>query len=141
MVEVAVLFLGIFVTMIPALALLSRHRHDLGVSEPWQFFWLTGLLSSVLDNAPTYLAMASLASGDESLAVLAQQRPEVLRAISAGAVFMGALTYVGNGPNFMVKSMAEEMGYPMPTFFGYLLYAGAILLPVFGLATWLFFRF
>ncbi len=138
-VEVAILFAGIFVTMVPALALLSRHSDDLGVSEPWHYFWLTGILSSWLDNAPTYLAFTALAAGDQPLASLSLNQPLVLQAISAGAVFMGANTYIGNGPNFMVKSMAEGMGYAMPSFFGYLVYSTLILLPVFALATWLFF--
>lgn len=138
-VEVAVLFAGIFVTMVPALALLTQHRNELGIREPLQYFWLTGILSSMLDNAPTYLTFATLAAGGPDLAGLAQQQPLILQAISAGAVFMGALTYIGNGPNFMVKSMAESMGYPMPSFFGYILYAAVILLPVFALASWLYF--
>ncbi|MBI2804026.1 MAG: sodium:proton antiporter [Planctomycetes bacterium] len=138
-IEVAVLFAGIFATMIPALALLMHHRGDFGISEPWQFFWLTGALSSWLDNAPTYVAFATLAAGSKHYAELSLQKPHLLQAISAGAVFMGAMTYIGNGPNFMVKSLAEHMGYRMPSFFGYLLYSTLILLPVFGLATLLFF--
>jgi Na+/H+ antiporter NhaD/arsenite permease-like protein len=137
-VEVAVLFVGIFATMIPALALLTHHRNDLGVTEPWQFFWFTGLLSSMLDNAPTYLAFGAIASGPGGLAGLAVEKPLILQAISAGAVFMGAYTYIGNGPNFMVKSMAEDMGYAMPSFFGYMLYSLLILTPVFVVVTWLF---
>jgi Na+/H+ antiporter NhaD/arsenite permease-like protein len=139
MIEVAVLFVGIFVTMIPALALLSHHRDHLNITQPWQYFWLTGILSALLDNAPTYMTIASLAAGGQNLTTLAHEQPLILQAISAGAVFMGALTYIGNGPNFMVKSMAESMGYSMPSFFGYLLHGCAILLPVFVLATWLFF--
>jgi Na+/H+ antiporter NhaD/arsenite permease-like protein len=138
-IEITVLFAGIFVTMVPALALLTQHSTDLGLTHAWQYFWLTGMLSSVLDNAPTYLSLASLAAGGRDLAALAQQDAIVLQAISAGAVFMGAMTYIANGPNFMVKSMAEEMGYPMPTFFGYLLYSGPVLLPIFAITTWLFF--
>jgi len=138
-VEVAVLFVGIFATMIPALALLSQHRNDLGVTEPWQFFWFTGGLSSVLDNAPTYLAFCAIAAGESGLRGLPLEKPLILQAISAGAVFMGANTYIGNGPNFMVKSMAESMGYRMPSFFGYMVYSLLILTPVFVLATWLFF--
>jgi Na+/H+ antiporter NhaD/arsenite permease-like protein len=138
-IEVAVLFIGIFVTMVPALAVLTAHRDELGLHEPWQFFWLTGVLSAWLDNAPTYLTIATLAAGGSNLSDLSLQNPQILQAISAGAVFMGALTYIGNGPNFMVKSMAENMGYPMPTFFGYLLYSGLILMPIFALATWFFY--
>ena len=139
MIEVAVLFVGIFITMIPALALLTQHRDQLGLDQPWEYFWLTGLLSGLLDNAPTYMTFATLAAGGPDFAALAHAQPRLLQAISAGAVFMGALTYIGNGPNFMVKSIAERMGYPMPSFFGYLAYSSAILLPIFALATWLFF--
>jgi Na+/H+ antiporter NhaD/arsenite permease-like protein len=144
--EVAILFAGIFVTMVPALQLLASHGQELGLSEPWQFFWLTGLLSAFLDNAPTYLTFAITAAGSTDLTVLVENRvpgldgPHVLRAISCGAVFLGALTYIGNGPNFMVKAIADEAGFRMPSFFGYLAYSALILLPVFGLVTLLFFR-
>ncbi len=138
--EVAVLFAGIFVTMIPALQILGARGAALGVTQPWQFFWLTGVLSSLLDNAPTYLTFSSLASGEHDLAWLAMNQPHILKAISCGAVFMGALTYIGNGPNFMIKAIAKEAGYPMPSFFGYLAYASAVLLPIFGLATVIFFQ-
>jgi Na+/H+ antiporter NhaD/arsenite permease-like protein len=138
-IEVAVLFVGIFVTMVPALALLTDHRDSLGIREPWHYFWLTGLLSACLDNAPTYMTFAALAAGGQNLTALSQEQPLLLQAISAGAVFMGALSYIGNGPNFMVKSMAENMGYRMPSFFGFLLYASVILMPIFALTTWIFF--
>jgi Na+/H+ antiporter NhaD/arsenite permease-like protein len=137
--EVAVLFVGVFVTMVPALALLETHGPRFGLSGPWQFFWLTGGLSMFLDNAPTYLSFATLAAGDDNLAALAAAKPLLLKAISCGAVFMGANTYIGNGPNFMVKAIAEEMRYKMPTFFGYKAYAAAILLPLFAIVTWVFF--
>ena len=101
---------------------------------------MTGLLSSVLDNAPTYLTIATLAADGQPLAWLPSNKPDILAAISCGAVFMGANTYIGNGPNFMVKAIAEESGYAMPSFFGYLAYSGAVLLPVFAAVTWLFFR-
>lgn len=143
MAEVAVLFAGIFVTMVPALALLQERGAGLGVTEAWQFFWLTGVLSSLLDNAPTYLTMAQLAvavNGCGSIAALADCAPGLLAAVSCGAVFMGANSYIGNGPNFMVKAIAEEAGYPMPSFGRYMLIAGAVLLPVFGLVTAVFFR-
>jgi Na+/H+ antiporter NhaD/arsenite permease-like protein len=140
MIEVAVLFVGIFITMVPALALLTEHRDRLGIDQPWQFFWLTGVLSGLLDNAPTYMTFATVAAGGSDFATLSVEKKLVLQAISAGAVFMGALTYIGNGPNFMVKSIAERMDYPMPSFFGYLGYSGAILLPVLALSSWLFFR-
>jgi Na+/H+ antiporter NhaD/arsenite permease-like protein len=141
-VEVAVLFLGIFVTMVPALALLSVHGPALGVTQPWQYFWLTGGLSSFLDNAPTYLTFATLAAGEapEGIASLATTSPRILAAISCGAVFMGANTYVGNGPNFMVKAIADAHGYRTPSFFGYMVYSGLILVPLFAAMTPLFFR-
>ena len=111
----------------------------------WQFFWLTGLLSAVLDNAPTYLTFATMAARSGDFALLVGDRvpnldgPLVLQAISCGAVFMGAMTYIGNGPNFMVKAIADEQGLNAPSFFGYLGYACLILLPVFGVVTLLFF--
>ena len=139
MIEVAVLFFGIFLTMIPALELLRTRGGELGVHDPWQFFWATGALSSFLDNAPTYLVFLALA---QSLA-LAHEVVGVphatLAAISVGAVFMGANTYIGNAPNFMVKAIAEATRVRMPSFFGYMLFSGGILLPVFALVTWLFF--
>jgi Na+/H+ antiporter NhaD/arsenite permease-like protein len=145
LVEVAILFAGIFVTMVPALALLSLHGKDLGVSQPWEYFWLTGLLSSCLDNAPTYLTFATMAAGSTDFLPLVEGRvagldgPRVLAAISCGAVFMGALTYIGNGPNFMVKAIAHEAGFQTPSFFGYLAWSSVILLPVFVLITFVFF--
>jgi Na+/H+ antiporter NhaD/arsenite permease-like protein len=139
-VEVAVLFIGIFVTMAPALALLKEHGAKLGVTEPWQFFWLTGGLSAFLDNAPTYVTFATLAAEGDNFAELAEKKPLILAAISCGAVFMGACSYIGNGPNFMVKAIAEEAGYPMPSFFGYMLrYTLPVLAPVFAVVTWVFF--
>jgi Na+/H+ antiporter NhaD/arsenite permease-like protein len=158
-VEVAVLFAGIFVTMTPALLILNAwgqgQRDVLGMDftmrAPWQFFWGTGLLSSFLDNAPTYLTFASTASGIEGIplqgrylgTLLAEgsgEGAQLLVAISCGAVFMGANTYIGNGPNFMVKAIAEESGVKMPSFFGYMAYSGLILVPLFGIVTLLFFR-
>jgi Na+/H+ antiporter NhaD/arsenite permease-like protein len=143
-VEVAVLFSGIFVTMVPALALLEVHGGELGLTQPWQFFLVTGALSSVLDNAPTYLTFLSTAMGLDltgfagALVTLnagteaAASIPDVfLAAISLGAVFMGANTYIGNGPNFMVKAIAEENGYAMPSFFGYALRAVLTLAPIY----------
>jgi Na+/H+ antiporter NhaD/arsenite permease-like protein len=139
-IEVAVLFAGIFVAMVPALELLRAHGSQFGVTHPWHYFWLTGGLSAWLDNAPTYLAFATMAAGDNSVGWLAQHQPDLLRAISCGAVFMGALTYIGNGPNFMVKALADDAGYRTPSFVGYLGYSCAVLLPVFALITLLFFR-
>jgi Na+/H+ antiporter NhaD/arsenite permease-like protein len=130
-VEVAVLFAGIFVTMVPALAILEARGAELGLSAPWHFFLVSGALSSVLDNAPTYLTFLTAAQGmhlgDQVVGV-----PEVfLSAISVGSVFMGANTYIGNGPNFMVKAIADEAGYQTPSFFGYAGRAILTLTPVY----------
>lgn len=145
--EVAAVFVGIFVTMIPALEILRMRSAGLGIHEPWQYFWMSGLLSSFLDNAPTYLTFTSMAlglvgSGSEHLGVLLQSDLGVslLRAVSVGSVFMGANSYIGNGPNFMVKSIAEDHRIKMPSFGGYLLYSGAVLIPIFVLITLIFFR-
>lgn len=140
MAEVAILFIGIFAAMTPALAILERRGPGLGLTEPWQYFWLTGGLSSFLDNAPTYLTFATLANGGENLGELSRRAPAILQAISCAAVFMGANTYIGNGPNFMVKAIAEQSGYKMPSFFGYMLYSGLILMPLFAVVSWIFFR-
>jgi Na+/H+ antiporter NhaD/arsenite permease-like protein len=140
MIEVAVLFFGIFLTMIPALELLRVRGGELGVREPWQFFWAAGSLSSFLDNAPTYLAFLALGQGLHLTNEVAGVTHVVLAAISVGSVAMGANSYIGNAPNFMVKSIAEEAKIPMPSFFGYMLYSGAILLPLFAIVTLLFFR-
>jgi Na+/H+ antiporter NhaD/arsenite permease-like protein len=158
-VEVAVLFAGIFVTMAPALLILNswgQHSRDVvglsfGMTEPWQYFWATGMLSSFLDNAPTYLTFAATAAGSEGVSVdgarylgefLAKgdAAAMLLTAISCGAVFMGANTYIGNGPNFMVKAIAEENGVKMPSFFGYMAYSIGVLIPIFGVVTLVFFR-
>ncbi len=157
-IEVAVLFVGIFMTMAPALLILNAWGHGqrdmlgmpLGLSKPWHFFWATGLLSSVLDNAPTYLTIASTACGLNQIPLNGRYLAELLKhgagaerlliAISCGAVFMGANTYIGNGPNFMVKAIAEENGVSMPSFFGYMVYSGAVLIPLFLFTTLLFFR-
>jgi Na+/H+ antiporter NhaD/arsenite permease-like protein len=147
--EVAKLFAGLFLTIIPAIAIL-RAGHD-GALAPLldaltrsdgapangMYFWLTGLLSSVLDNAPTYLMFFNLAGGDAQQ--LMGPLAGTLAAISAGAVFMGANTYIGNAPNFMVKSICEERGIKMPSFFGFLVWSAAILGPLYILETWLFF--
>ena len=138
-VEVAVLFFGIFLTMIPALELLRARGHELGVRQPWQFFWATGALSSFLDNAPTYLAFLALGQSLGLPADVVGVPWTILAAISVGAVAMGANTYVGNAPNFMVRSIAEESGIKMPSFFGYMLYSGVVLLPLFAAVTFLFF--
>lgn len=134
--EVAILFAGIFACMIPCLLLLERHGAQLGVHTPGQFFWATGTLSSFLDNAPTYLTFFSLAKGlevDPSATYVANTgvAEHILEAISLGAVFMGANTYIGNGPNFMVKAIAEEWKIKMPSFFGYMAWSICILIPLF----------
>jgi Na+/H+ antiporter NhaD/arsenite permease-like protein len=139
MVEVAVLFFGIFLTMIPALELLRLRGGELGVREPWQFFWATGALSSFLDNAPTYLAFLALGQGLNLADEVVGVTHAVLTGISVGAVSMGANTYIGNAPNFMVKSIAEEAGVKMPSFFGYMAYSAGILIPMFIAVTLLFF--
>ena len=145
MVEVAVLFAGIFASMIPALSLLNMHGERLALTAPWQFFWATGLLSSFLDNAPTYLALSATAAAAlhadvHNLATLiaTPRGANILHAISLGAVLMGANTYIGNGPNLMVRAIAEEHGIKMPNFFGYMGWSGAVLIPLFCIMTWLF---
>ena len=150
--EVAAVFAGVFVTMIPALKVMEARGGELGLTRPWQFFWASGLLSSVLDNAPTYLTFSSLAVGvlngggagltadDLGGLVRHPQGAPYLAAISCGAVFMGANTYIGNGPNFMVKAMAGRRGVAMPSFFGYVLWSMAVLLPLFLAVTFVFFR-
>ncbi len=138
-VEVAVLFLGIFLAMIPALAILQARGGELGIRVPWQFFWTTGALSSFLDNAPTYLTFLSLAQGLGLQAEVVGVPHAHLLAISAGAVFMGANKYIGNGPNFMVKAIADRTTIRAPSFFGYMAYALAILIPTFVLVTAVFF--
>jgi Na+/H+ antiporter NhaD/arsenite permease-like protein len=143
--EVAILFAGIFVTIVPALEILGARGRELGITQPWQYYWITGSLSAFLDNAPTYMTFATMAAGSSEFSRLVADQvpglngPLVLAAISCGAVFMGAMTYIGNGPNFMVKAMADAAGYRTPSFFGYLVYSCLILLPVFGLVTWVFF--
>jgi Na+/H+ antiporter NhaD/arsenite permease-like protein len=154
-IEVAVLFIGIFITMGPALDILnawgSGQRPDLGtmpVKDVWHYFWASGMLSSFLDNAPTYLTFGSLACGEfgvpgDDLGHLLTKGPEAVRilmAISCGSVFMGANTYIGNGPNFMVKAIADENGVKMPSFFGYMAYSVGILIPIFIVVTLAFFR-
>lgn len=142
--EVAILFAGIFATIIPAIAILQTRGGELGVTTPAQFFWATGILSSFLDNAPTYLVFLSLAGGlGSEIGVwtdLGTVAPSILLAISAGSVFMGANTYIGNAPNFMVRSIAEESRIKMPSFFAYMAWSIAILIPLFIIITLLFFR-
>jgi Na+/H+ antiporter NhaD/arsenite permease-like protein len=154
-VEVAVLFAGIFAAMIPALEILAARGSELHLTQPWQFYWASGLLSSFLDNAPTYLTFGSAAQGflhippeegfkalmsDEIVAAIGRSPAEFLAAVSCGSVMMGANSYIGNAPNFMVKAIAEENDVKMPSFFGYMAYSGAVLFPVFILVTYIFFR-
>src|SRR5881396_3143610 len=146
-VEVAALFLGIFVTMVPALEILNARAASFDLKAPWHFFWMSGALSSVLDNAPTYLTFTALASGlvgasVENLGSMLRSGlgETLLAAVSCGSVFMGANTYIGNGPNFMVKSIAEAQGIKMPSFAGYMVYSGLILIPLFVIVTFVFFR-
>ena len=146
-VEVGALFLGIFITMVPALEILNARAAAFDLKAPWHFFWMSGALSSVLDNAPTYLTFTAMASGlvggsAESLRPLFESElgQTLLAAVSCGSVFMGANTYIGNGPNFMVKSIAERQGIKMPSFGGYMVYSGFILIPLFILVTFVFFR-
>ncbi len=125
--------------MLPALELLRLRGGELGVREPWQFFWAAGSLSSFLDNAPTYLVFLALAQGLRQADDVVGVSHAVLAGISVGAVAMGANTYIGNAPNFMVKSIAEGARVRMPSFFGYMLYSGGVLVPLFVVVTWLFF--
>jgi Na+/H+ antiporter NhaD/arsenite permease-like protein len=148
--EVAKLFIAIFLTMVPVIAMLKAGPAGVfaplaalltgadGQPSPAAYFWLTGGLSSVLDNAPTYLAFFNLAGGNA--ARLMTEGAPVLAAISGGAVFMGALTYIGNAPNFMVKAIAEERGVKMPSFGGYLLWSCAVLLPLLFVMGWIWMR-
>lgn len=138
--EVAILFLGIFITMEPALEILYLRGAELGVTQPWQFFWTTGGFSSFLDNAPTYMTFVALGQGLKLAGPHLDIPETILIAISVGAVFFGAMTYIGNAPNFMVRSIAIHRGWKMPSFFGYMLWSAAILLPLFLLITFIFFR-
>jgi Na+/H+ antiporter NhaD/arsenite permease-like protein len=150
-VEVGVLFAGIFATMIGPLLYLNAHGSALGISSPWHYYWASGALSSFLDNAPTYLTFAAAAAGQmevsaEEARYLTEflgrgvEAERLLAAVSCGAVMMGANTYIGNSPNFMVKAITEENGVRMPSFPGYMAWSLAILIPTFLLVTLLFFR-
>ena len=139
--EVAALFVGIFICMQPALAILNERGGELGITSPQGFFWVTGALSSVLDNAPTYLVFFKTAQAlpaEPGAVTMAGVEVGRLAAISLGAVFLGAMTYIGNGPNFMVKAIAEQAGVKMPSFFGYILYSCGILLPALAASAFLF---
>ena len=141
--EVAVLFIGIFITMIPALLILKARGSELGLNTPWQMFWGTGALSSFLDNTPTYLVFMTTAGTLGATSGVATTvgtiSVQMLEAISCGAVFMGANTYIGNAPNFLVSSIAEENGIKMPSFFGYMGWSLSCLIPVFLIDMLIFF--
>ena len=142
--EVAVLFIGIFITMIPALLFLNAHGASLGLDQPWQMFWITGALSSFLDNTPTYLVFLTVAgtlgAATGVVTTVGTVAVPMLVAVSCGAVFMGANTYIGNAPNFMVKSIADENGVKMPSFFGYMAWSLSCLIPVFIIDMLVFFN-
>ncbi|MFC1454019.1 sodium:proton antiporter [Verrucomicrobiota bacterium] len=152
--EVAIVFAAIFITILPVLVMLRAGQDGElafitgAARDPWHFFWITGILSSFLDNAPTYLTFLTTALSNfengfpERVAIikLIAEHPLILQAISAGAVFMGALTYIGNAPNFMVRAIAEENDIKMPSFFGYMCYSFLFLAPIFIVATLIFFR-
>ena len=141
-VEVAALFIGIFICMQPALEILNVRGPRLGLDTPHEFFWASGSLSAVLDNAPTYLVFFktawAMSPNPSELTATGGVDEALLMGISLGSVFMGAMTYIGNGPNFMVKAIAESSGVKMPSFFGYLLYSIGVLLPILALNVWLF---
>ena len=150
MAAVAIVFFGIFATMTAPLQLLNARGAELGIASPWQYFWSSGALSSVLDNAPTYLSFTAVAAGQLGVSA---DKPQflatllgidggaaLLAAISCGAVFMGCLTYIGNGPNLMIKEVAEHRGIAMPNFFVYAIAAMVVMLPIFVATTFLFFR-
>ena len=140
-VEVAALFFGIFICMQPALQILVEKGKVLAEHlSPAGFFWATGGLSAFLDNAPTYLVFFKSAQDTTVISATAGVDEMVLRGIALGAVFMGAMTYIGNGPNFMVKAIAEKSGVKMPSFFGYMLYSCTILLPILLLTHWRYFN-
>jgi Na+/H+ antiporter NhaD/arsenite permease-like protein len=136
--EVAALFLGIFICMQAPLQILHVQGAALGLAKPAHFFWASGSLSSVLDNAPTYAVFFETAKSLGGDSLVAGVQPGLLAAVSLGSVFLGAMTYIGNGPNFMVKSIAEKSGVAMPSFFGYVVYSVVILLPLFCLVQVLF---
>lgn len=146
-IEVAWLFIGIFITMTPALELLSKHAYDMNLSTPTKYYWLTGSLSAFLDNAPTYLTFLTASMGyhglninnPDHLHIFIDSKSIYVVAISISAVFFGAMTYIGNGPNFMVKSVADHQRITTPSFLGYMFkYSIPILLPLYALIWWLF---
>jgi len=142
-IEVAILFAAIFITMVPSLLILEARGAEFGVRLPWHFFWTAGGLSSFLDNTPTYVTFLSLAQGLAQATGLPKEMVGVpikyLEAISVGAVFMGANSYIGNGPNFMVKVICEHQKIKIPSFFGYMAWSCSILVPLFIIVTFVFF--
>jgi Na+/H+ antiporter NhaD/arsenite permease-like protein len=153
--EVIIIFFGLFITMIPAVQILLSGEKGAfgpqiqGMDKPYHYFYGSGMFSALLDNAPSYLTFLSALLGKfyqglpegTALSLLIKEHPKYLLAISCGAVFWGAMTYIGNAPNFMVKSIAEERGIPMPSFFGYVFkYSLPILFPLFVLLSLIFFR-
>jgi Na+/H+ antiporter NhaD/arsenite permease-like protein len=142
-IEVAILFAAIFITMVPALLILEARGAEFGIRLPWQFFWTAGGLSSFLDNTPTYVTFLSLAQGLAQATGLPKEMVGIpikyLEAISVGSVFMGANSYIGNGPNFMVKVICEHQKVKIPSFFGYMLWSCSILVPLFIIVTFVFF--
>ncbi|MBQ1226610.1 MAG: sodium:proton antiporter, partial [Alistipes sp.] len=133
--EVAYVFIGIFATMTPALIFLNANAASLGINTPWQFYYASGGLSAFLDNSPTAVAFHTVAMGlptAENVPLVAGVSEYILRAIALGSVFFGAMTYIGNGPNFMVKAIAEQSGIKMPSFFGYMTkFSLIVLLPIY----------
>ncbi len=149
MAAVAIVFFGIFTAMTAPLLLLNAHAADMGITAAWQYFWVSGGLSSTLDTAPTYLAMTAVAAGQAGVSaedprylsdlLTTAAGPAQVAAVSCGTVFMGCLTYLGNGPNLMVKEIAEHRGVPMPHFFAYAAIATVTMVPVFAATTLIFF--
>ncbi len=137
-IEVTVLFFGIFLTMIPAIVLLNARGSELGISQPSQFYWLTGILSAFLDNTPTYVTFFALGQGLHQTPEIVGMPESILRGISLGAVFFGAVTYIGNAPNFMVKIIADHQKVKMPSFFAYMIWSVPILIPIFLIVDYLF---
>ena len=143
-IEVSVVFIGIFITMTPALIFLSQNASRLGLTQPWQFFYASGTLSAFLDNSPTAVAFHTVAQSipsPENMPMVAGANELILKAIALGSVFFGAMTYIGNGPNFMVKAIAEQEGVKMPGFFGYMFkFSLIVLLPIYILVQLIFLR-
>ncbi|KAI8812616.1 putative citrate transporter [Cladochytrium replicatum] len=144
LIEVALIFFNIFITLVPILLMFSAREDGAlgflvrGVTQPWHYFWTTGALSAVLDNSPTYVLFFNVAGGDAL--ILTTEKAAILSAISAGAVFFGAVTYIGNAPNFLVRNVAHEAGVKMPSFVSYVGWSFAVLTPTFAVVTAIFYR-